>query len=119
MRLANKTAIVTGAANGIGWATAAAFLHHGAKVTLLDANEAQALELLKTIPVVADNAYVVNADVSDAHSVNAAVAAAESHFGDTHILFNCAAALTPPETVEHMILEDWNRAFQVNVTGAF
>ena len=42
MRLANKTAIVTGAASGIVWATAAAFLQHGAKVTLLDTNEALA-----------------------------------------------------------------------------
>lgn len=119
MRLANKTAIVTGASSGIGWATASAFLHHGAKVSLLDVNEVHALELLKTIPGTDCNAYVIKADVSDAQSVNAAVAAAESCFGDTHILFNCAAALTPPATVEHLAIEDWNRAFQVNVTGAF
>ncbi len=125
MRLSEKTAIVTGAASGIGWATTEAFLREGAKVCLLDQNPERAHELLRSYAQTTSPGKlghiteVCHVDVSDAASVTNAVDAAHSRFGNPNILVNCAAAQTPAATVEALALEDWNKAFSINVTGTF
>lgn len=119
MRLQSKTAIVTGAASGIGWAIAAEFLRQGANVSLLDSNPMAAQELLNQYPELTNQALVIGVDISDESSVHAAVKLAESHFGNTSILVNCAATQTPAATIEELPIAAWTEAFAVNVTGTF
>lgn len=119
MRLQNKTAIVTGAASGIGWAIAAEFLRQGANVSLLDSNPMGAQERLNHLPDRTKQALVVGVDISDESSVHAAVNLAESHFGNTNILVNCAATQTPAATIEELPIAAWTEAFAINVTGTF
>lgn len=125
MRLSDKTAIVTGAASGIGWATTEIFLREGARVCLFDQNPERARALLRTHTqkMSADQleqvTEVYQVDVSDSDSVVGAVDAAYSRFGNPDILVNCAATQTPAATVEALPLEEWNKAFAINVTGTF
>ena len=124
MRLKHKTALVTGAASGIGWATTVAFLREGATVALLDQDETRAREQLANHAAqleidLADNVQVCAVDVSNFESVVAAVDAARTRFGSADILVNCAAAQTPAATVDELALEEWNKAFSINVSGAF
>jgi NAD(P)-dependent dehydrogenase (short-subunit alcohol dehydrogenase family) len=58
-------------------------------------------------------------DVADPRSARAAIDAAVSTFGALHVLVNNAAAETPRMTVDALELADWNRALEVNLTGAF
>lgn len=122
MRLKDKSAIVTGAASGIGWATTVAFLREGAKVCLLDQNTTQANELLAQHSFngeISSVTEVCQVDVSCQDSAIKAVGMAHSRFGNPDILVNCAAAQTPAATVENLALNEWNNAFNINVTGAF
>jgi len=120
MRLDGEAAIVTGAASGIGWATVARFLEEGARVCLFDLQEEKASGLIADLT--ADQrkrAAFYTTDVSDEASVTSSVASAAAQMGTVTILVNCAAAQTPATTVEHLPLEEWSRAFSVNVTGSF
>ncbi|MFK7891486.1 MAG: SDR family NAD(P)-dependent oxidoreductase [Granulosicoccus sp.] len=125
MRLNGKTAIVTGAASGIGWASTVAFLREGAKVCLLDQDTSRAQELLSDFSGefsshnLKELTAVITVDVSNPESVVAAVASAHTRFGKPEILVNCAAAQTPAATVADLALEEWCKAFNINVTGAF
>ena len=125
MRLNGKTTIITGAASGIGWASAEAFLREGAKVCLLDQYPERARELLrslahrKAIDHLEQCADVFEVDVSDPDSVAEAVDAAHSRFGKPNVLVNCAATQTPAATVETLPIEEWHKAFAINVTGTF
>jgi NAD(P)-dependent dehydrogenase (short-subunit alcohol dehydrogenase family) len=119
-----KKVLITGCSSGFGYESAKYLAQKGHHVyaTMRNINGKNAKPAAELSTFAKDhnlNIDVLEMDVTSDESVNAAVAAAESCFGDTHILFNCAAALTPPATVEHLAIEDWNRAFQVNVTGAF
>lgn len=120
MRLKNETAIITGAASGIGWATARRFLTEGARVSLLDIQLDRALALVSELPAEQQqNAACYPVDVSEAAAVQRAVTEAAETMGSVTILVNCAAAQTPASSVEHLPLEAWTRAFAINVTGSF
>jgi NAD(P)-dependent dehydrogenase (short-subunit alcohol dehydrogenase family) len=103
MRLKGKAAIVTGAAGDIGKAIVKLFAAEGAQVLGVDIN-------LK-----GDE----HCDVSDAASCEAAVKSAEKKFGALHILINNAAVISPYVPVHEMQEQDWRRAMDVNLTGAF
>jgi NAD(P)-dependent dehydrogenase (short-subunit alcohol dehydrogenase family) len=107
--LTGKTAIVTGAARGIGAAIAARFTSEGARVACLDLIPPKPLE----------NGIAIKTDVADETSVSDAVGEAAETFGRIDILVNCAAADGIRGPVTEMALADWNRALSVNLTGAF
>lgn len=119
MRLRDKTAVVTGAARGIGFAIAKAFLSEGARISLFDTDVERTRASLNAMKVDDDTALACEVDVSDAQSVASAVGESQARFGDTNILVNCAATQTPIGTIETLPLSEWNKAFAVNVTGAF
>ena len=106
--LQGKSAIVTGAAGGIGSAIVAAFRAAGAKVAGVD---------LDTAKMQADLA--IRCDVSSESETRDAVERAAKTFGALHIVVNTAAMRDPTATVTELDLAAWNRVFAVNVGGAF
>jgi NAD(P)-dependent dehydrogenase (short-subunit alcohol dehydrogenase family) len=117
--LAGKSAVVTGAGNGIGRAISLAFAEAGAAIACIDL-DVQAAEA--TAAVAAKNgcqALPVNCDVSNEAEVEAAAKTVLGKFPTVHILVNGAASYDPNGTVLDLTLSDWNRVFAVNVGGAF
>ena len=106
--LQDRVAIITGAAGDIGMAMAERFAAAGARVALVD-------RIVSTLK----DSFAVECDVSDEEQVRAAVAQIATQHGAIHILVNNAAADTPKSRVADLALEDWQKHFAVNVTGAF
>ncbi|HTJ30393.1 MAG TPA: SDR family NAD(P)-dependent oxidoreductase, partial [Acidobacteriaceae bacterium] len=86
MKLAGKVAIVTGAASGIGRASAIAFAREGAAVVVADKNAAAAEETAALIRLEGFSAISIVADVARESSVEAMVAQTAAQFGAIHIL---------------------------------
>ncbi|MGH1466228.1 MAG: L-iditol 2-dehydrogenase [Cognatishimia sp.] len=113
MRLAGKSALVTGGARGIGRAFAKAFIEEGAQVAIADINGAQAEQTaLKLGP----NAIAVEMDVASQGSIETAVAQTIKVFGGIDILVNNAAVFTAAPITE-ISRADFDRAFAINVAG--
>jgi NAD(P)-dependent dehydrogenase (short-subunit alcohol dehydrogenase family) len=120
MRLESKTALVTGAAQGIGLAIATAFVSQGANVFGIDINGDTLEQSFGTLARDAPKrvAYMTG-DVTDEAVVESACAAAVEQFGNLNVLVCNAATLTPSCTVEELSTKDWNAALAVNLTSAF
>jgi NAD(P)-dependent dehydrogenase (short-subunit alcohol dehydrogenase family) len=112
-RLNGKSALITGAARGIGKSFAEAYLREGASVAIADINlegaEATAAEL-------GSGAIAVEMDVTKQDSIDAAVAKTIEAFGKIDILINNAALFTAAPIVE-IRREDYDRVFEINVAG--
>jgi NAD(P)-dependent dehydrogenase (short-subunit alcohol dehydrogenase family) len=114
--LARKSAVVTGAGNGIGRAIALAFAEAGANVACVDLDNAAADA---TAAKIGSAAFAVACDVSSESEVEAAAKSILAKFPAIHILVNGAAGNDPNGTVLELGLADWNEVFAVNVGGAF
>ncbi|SLN36286.1 Sorbitol dehydrogenase [Pseudoruegeria aquimaris] len=112
-RLAGKTALITGAARGIGAAFAEAYLREGAQVAIGDIDIARARE---TADRLGEGAFAVEMDVTRQESIDAAVGATVERFGQIDILINNAALFTAAPIVE-IDRADYERVFQINVAG--
>ena len=118
-RLEGRTAIVTGAAYGIGYATAERFAAEGANVVIADikGHEEAAERLSKLSTAV----IPLTIDVRSDESVAAGVEKTIEQFGSVDILVNNAAisAELHPGPFEQQSIEDWRRIYEVNVIGVF
>jgi len=114
-RFDGKVALITGAASGIGAATARRFASEGARVIVADINEAGASEVAEKI---GPAAIAVCADVSAPRDVEAMIERARKAFGRLDILHN-NATLMEVGPIAHLTLDGWNRTLAVNLTGAF
>ena len=112
-RLAGKTALITGAARGIGLAFARAYVREGARVALGDIDIERARAAAAKI---GEAAIAVEMDVTDQASIDAAVAATVDAFGQIDILINNAALFTAAPIAE-ITREDYARVFDINVSG--
>jgi NAD(P)-dependent dehydrogenase (short-subunit alcohol dehydrogenase family) len=112
-----KVALVTGAARGIGLATAQRFLAEGWRVALLDI-EGELLRDAVGALKRPDQAMALPCDVSDAAAVNAAIEAVGTRFGRLDALVNNAGVATFAPLLD-TTNEDWNRILAVNLTGPF
>jgi 3-oxoacyl-[acyl-carrier protein] reductase len=112
--LEGQTALVTGAASGIGRAVAKAFLAEGAQVVVLDKHLSAAERVAAQIGAVSG----VAADVADERSVMGAVTKAEELLGTIDILVNAAGILTEAPLVD-MSLEMWRETLDVDLMGVF
>lgn len=119
MRLKDKSAVITGGAQGIGRATAELFAREGACVALVDVDLALAQ---KTASEIASAAGVktlgLKADVTDFHQCEAAVKAAVDSFGKIDILVN-NAGITKDNLLMRMTDADWDAVLGVNLKGVF
>ncbi|MEO0653845.1 MAG: L-iditol 2-dehydrogenase [Pseudomonadota bacterium] len=113
MRLQGKTALITGAARGIGLAFAKAYVREGARVALADIDYAGAQAAAAGI---GDAALAVELDVTRQDSIDAAVAQVSDAFGQIDILINNAAIFTAAPIVE-VTRDDYARVFDINVSG--
>jgi NAD(P)-dependent dehydrogenase (short-subunit alcohol dehydrogenase family) len=115
MRLTNKVALITGAADGIGAATAELFAEHGAAVVIGDIDDRGGTDVRDRIIAGGGKAVFVHADIANPTDAASLASAADITFGRLDILVNNAATFvlkgidaTP---------EDWHRSLDVNVIG--
>lgn len=117
-----KSALVTGAATGIGRSAALALAGAGYDVALnFSSSERAARETAAAAGKLGARTLLVRCDVSDEAGVRAMLKAVASEFGRLDVLINNAGTTAPwkPRDLETLSLEDWDRVFAVNVRGLF
>ncbi|TYM00122.1 SDR family oxidoreductase [Bradyrhizobium rifense] len=115
-RFHGKVVIVTGAASGIGEATARRFVAEGAKVALVDRVEASLEKVAKSLP--ADQVLVQAADVSDSRAVDGMVAAIVGHFGRLDVIVNNAGVHEGGDPAS-ITDQKWRKVMSTDVDGVF
>jgi len=113
-----KTAIVTGAARGIGAATAIKLASDGMAVAVLDLNEADCAATVKEIENAGGRTLAVGADVSKTDQVRAAVDRVATELGEPTVLVNNAGIIRD-NLLFKMTDEDWDAVIDVHLRGAF
>ncbi len=114
MRLDGKSAIVTGAASGIGLATARLFADEGAKVLAVDLPSSRLIEEHKGD----DRITTLTADISQDTAAGRIVGEAVERFGGLDVLVNNAGTGSNA-LAEVLSIEEWDRVFAVNIRGTF
>nr|WP_321464219.1 L-iditol 2-dehydrogenase [uncultured Cohaesibacter sp.] len=112
-RLAGKKALITGAARGIGFAFAAAYVKEGAEVAIADIDLDRARESAASI---GPEAIAIHMDVAQQASIESAVNEAVSKLGQIDILINNAAIFTAA-AIADIRREDFQKVFDINVAG--
>ena len=118
MRLANKVAVITGGANGIGWETAKRFLQEGAKVAVADYNIEISADKQASIKEYGESIAFFQVNVANRESVDQAVQSIVGKFGKIDILIN-NAGITRDSMLKKMAPEDFQAVIDVNLTGVF
>ena len=110
----DQVAVITGGAQGIGYAVAQRMIENGATVLLWDFDAKRAEASAKKL-----GATAIHCDISDWDSVRAATKATESQFDRIDVLVNSAGLAGANATVEEYPIEEWNRIMSVNLNGTF
>jgi NAD(P)-dependent dehydrogenase (short-subunit alcohol dehydrogenase family) len=118
MRLAGKTALVTGAASGIGYAIAATFAREGARVFLADRNTEAGAEAVRKIETAGGAAMFVACDVSQSAAVRALAEETRAAFATLGILVPNAGIMVC-KTLEETGEDEWDAMHGVNLRGMF
>lgn len=118
MKLKDQVAIITGAASGIGAATARLFAAEGAKVALVDLDEEGLARVASEIGAVGGDTLTVTADVSNGEQARAGVARIVNEWGRIDVLVTAAGA-SLGGTVDKIDEATWDRTFAINVKGTF
>ncbi|MDB5082351.1 MAG: hypothetical protein JWP00_4275 [Chloroflexi bacterium] len=118
-RLTGKVALITGAASGIGRATALVFASEGARVVAADRDLAGCEQTVSQIEAQGGQASAVRVEVTDAAQVETTIQAALHKFGQLNILFNNAGTAETAISIMDMAEEEWDRVMAVNAKGVF
>jgi 3-oxoacyl-[acyl-carrier protein] reductase len=118
MRLENKVAIITGAANGLGLEAARIFIKEGAKVALVDFDEKTGTQRVEELRDAGGDAEFFKVNVADRSSVDAMVNGVIERFGKIDILIN-NAGITRDGFLTKLSAEDFQKVIDVNLTGVF
>ncbi|WP_433283901.1 3-oxoacyl-ACP reductase FabG [Pseudonocardia sp. CA-142604] len=113
-----RVAIVTGAARGIGAATAQRLARDGLAVAVIDLEESAAKATVRAIEAEGGRALAVGADVSDAAQVDAAVTRVAEELGPPTVLIN-NAGITRDNLIFKMAEQDWDMVMGVHLRGSF
>lgn len=119
-RFSDRRVVVTGAASGIGRATALRLLAEGADVVAADISAEQLGTLAATAAESGHGEQIATrvVDIADEESVRSGVAFATDHLGGLDVLVNAAGILRSAHT-EQLSLQDWEQVIRVNLTGTF
>ncbi len=120
MRLENKVALITGSGSGIGRETALLFAREGARVMVVDVNDAAGEAVVAEVKAAGGEALYAHADVSKAADAEAMIHAAETGFGKLDVLFN-NAGISHPKDDDAVATEEevWDLTMNINLKGVF
>ena len=118
MKLKGKTAIITGAASGIGKDIAFVFAREGANIGIADLNKEASVATAKEIVAKGGVAMGVAMDVSSEEQVNAGVASVVAEFGGVDILVS-NAGIQIVDPIENFSYADWKKMLAIHLDGAF
>ncbi len=118
-RLDGKVAIITGAASGIGRATALLFAAEGAKVVAADWDEAKGGAVVEDVRRAGAEAIFAKADVSSPDDVERMIDTAVQTYGRLDVLFNNAGVEGETALTADCSVENWDRVLSVNLKGVF
>jgi 3-oxoacyl-[acyl-carrier protein] reductase len=119
MRLEDKVAVITGAAQGIGRAVALGMGREGAKVVVADLQAEKAQSVANELRGRGTGALAVEVDVANEASVKRMAKSAFDRFGRVDILVNVAGIYYPKASVVDLTEEDWDRTIDINVGSNF
>ncbi len=120
MRLANKVALITGSASGMGKVAAELFASEGAGIVVTDVLTREGEETAQAIRDAGGNAIFVQANVANELEVRRMVDAALDHFGQIDILYNNAGIMPSEDTgVTELDVATWDRVMNVNLKSIF
>jgi NAD(P)-dependent dehydrogenase (short-subunit alcohol dehydrogenase family) len=118
-KLADKVAIVTGAASGIGRATALLFAAEGARVVAADWDAERGQRVAEEVLERGGDAVFVKTDVSSPEDVQKMIARAVEAYGHLDVIFNNAGIEGEQAPTADCTLENWDRVIAVNLKGVF
>ena len=117
-RLKDKAALVTGAADGLGWEIARAFCEEGARVALLDCASEKLEDGAAALRKAGFEVLALPGDVGRSEDLRTAVAKTRESFGRLDVLVNNAAVAIPGDIVEQEE-DDWMQLLNINLLGVF
>ena len=117
-KLSNQVAIVTGAGQGMGAATAKRLAAEGAAVIVSDINESKARRVAEEINSAGHRAMPIKTDVTKEDDVGSAVERAIDNYGSVSILVNNAGILYPTR-IDYVTKAEWDEVLDVNLNGTF
>jgi NAD(P)-dependent dehydrogenase (short-subunit alcohol dehydrogenase family) len=118
VKLKDRVAIVTGAASGIGRASAIAFAREGARLVAVDTNERGGHETTAAIQAEGNDAFFACVDVTREAEIERMIGETVDRWGQIDILFNNAGVVLV-KPIELMSEEEWDRVMAINVKAAF
>lgn len=118
MRFKGKTAVVTGAAQGIGLAICELLSEGGANVVISDIDEAGGAKAAELVADKGGDAIFVKADVAEKTDIENLYQAAEAKYGAIDLLVN-NAGICPINSFDQITVEEWDKVLAVNLRGVF
>ncbi len=117
--LQDRVIVITGAAGDLGAAMARRFLSAGARLALMDIDAAALRERAARELAAQDRVFVLGLDITDADATRDALAQVVERFGALNALVNNAAVAVAKQSIGDVSPDEWRRAIDVNLTGAF